>query len=73
MKAIGLALVGIWLVAFVLAMSAVAGGSQPNGSGSRAGTATILLGDFQFSPNRIDAKVGVPLTVRMPRIGSKAS
>ena len=57
MKAIGLALVGIWLVAFVLAMSAVAGGSQPNGSGSRAGTATILLGDFQFSPNRIDAKV----------------
>jgi len=71
MKAIGLALVGIWLVAFVLAMSAVAGGSQPNGSGSRAGTATILLGDFQFSPNRIDARVGVPLTVQLTNRGTE--
>lgn len=41
--------------------------SQPNGPGSAA----IALEDFHFTPSRIVAKVGVPLTVRLTNRGTE--
>ena len=71
MKAIGLVFVGIWFIAFVVAVSAVAGGTQFTGSGIGDGTARIVLEDFRFTPNRIDAKVRVPLTVQLTNRGTE--
>lgn len=39
-------------------------------SGGSSGSAGINLADMRFTPNRIDAKVGVPLTVRLTNTGT---
>ena len=69
MKAVG-CLVGVVLIAVVF-LAALAVGARLSGSGAGDGTATIVLEDFRFTPNRIDAKVGVPLTVRLTNKGTE--
>ena len=54
----------------VLAMAAlVAAGCQGQAGG--VGPNTIVLEDMHFTPNRIDAKVGVPLTVTLVNRGTE--
>jgi len=40
-------------------------------SGASSGSTDIVLEDMRFTPNRIDAKVGVPLTVRLTNKGNE--
>ena len=63
-RVIGLALVGL------LAAAATAGCSG-SASGGANGSPTIVLEDYRFTPNRIGAKVGVPLAVRLTNNGSE--
>lgn len=60
------ALILVGLIA--VATYACSGSSQ----GGAAGDApSIVLEDTRFTPNRIDAKVGVPLTVRLTNRGTE--
>ncbi|HLA16250.1 MAG TPA: cupredoxin domain-containing protein [Candidatus Limnocylindrales bacterium] len=69
MKAIGcLALAG--LVAVILLVGLAAGAGQI-GSGTSDRSASIVLEDLRFVPNRLDAKVGVPLVVRLTNEGTE--
>lgn len=58
------ALIGL-IAATATACSATAGGGAADGSMS------IALEDARFTPNRIDAKVGVPLRVRITNNGTE--
>ena len=69
MKAIGCALVAIGLIAVVVVAAGT--GTRVDGSGTGDGTGTIVLEDFRITPNRIDAKVGVPLTARLTNKGTE--
>lgn len=60
--------VGLAIGALAVAMAFGACLGQPI---SANGPATITLEDFHFVPNRIDAKVGVPLTVRLTNRGTE--
>lgn len=69
MKAIGcLATAGLVVVALVggAALFGLVTGSAPGSS-----PVTIVLEDFRFTPNRIDAKVGVPVTVQLVNRGTE--
>lgn len=69
MKAAGcLAIAG--LVAFVLVV-ALATGVGRNGSGASDRSAEIILEDLRYSPSQLDAKVGVPLRVRLTNRGTE--
>jgi plastocyanin len=59
----GLVLVVLLAILAVTACS----GSQDGANGS----ASIVLEDFRFTPNRIDARVGVPLTVQLTNRGTE--
>lgn len=69
MKAIG-CLGGVVVVAVVF-VAALALGARMTGSGASDDPPTIALEDMRFTPNRIDAKVGVPLTVRLVNNGTE--
>lgn len=60
----GLVLVGL----IAVAAYACSGSSQ---GGAASGSPTIVLEDTRFTPNRIDAKVGVPLTVTLVNRGTE--
>ena len=51
----------------VLVVREASSGGDVNGN---QGSATIILEDFRFTPNRIDAKVGVPMTVTLTNRGT---
>lgn len=53
-------------VVLVVAVGMAARGSGNDGS---TGSAEIILEDLRFTPNRLNAKVGVPLTVRLTNRG----
>ena len=59
--------VGVLVVALAVVGLATGCAGQSGGSGS----AEIVLEDMRFTPNRIDAKVGVPLTVRLTNRGTE--
>ena len=59
----------VGLVAVVLSVAFLSMGCQGQSGGSR--TLEIALEDLRFTPNRIDAKVGVPLTVRLTNRGTE--
>ena len=59
--------VGVLVVALAVVGLAAGCAGQSGGSGS----AEIVLEDMRFTPNRIDAKVGVPLTVRLTNRGTE--
>lgn len=56
------------VVLLLLAFTAAGCQGQPGGAG---GPAEIVLEDMRFTPNRIDAKVGVPLAVRLTNRGTE--
>lgn len=64
----GAVVVGLVAVALIAALASAGRESQAGGS---SGSVTIVLEDFHFVPNRIDVKVGVPLTVRLTNRGSE--
>lgn len=68
MKAIG-CLGGVAVVAIVL-LVAFALGARITGRGASNDQPTIALEDMRFTPNRIDARVGVPLSVRLVNKGT---
>lgn len=57
-------------LAAVLFIAIALAGCQTK-SDSSSGSADIVLEDMRFTPNRIDAKVGVPLTVRLTNKGTE--
>ncbi len=61
------ALLGVGLLAAVVVTVAVVG--QRPGGDDAAGPVTVVLEDLRFRPNRLDAQVGVPLTVRLTNQG----
>ncbi len=58
------------IVAIIVILALAAAGCQSQSGGS-SGTAAIDLEDMRFTPNRIDAKVGVPLTVTLTNRGTE--
>jgi plastocyanin len=57
------------LTAVALSVVLLSAGCQGQSGASRS--AEIVLEDLRFTPNRIDAKVGVPLTVRLTNRGTE--
>ena len=55
--------------AVALGLALLSAGCQAQASGQR--TLDIVLEDLRFVPNRIDARVGVPITVRITNDGSE--
>ena len=64
---VGRAAVGL---AVVLLIAIVVAGRQTPSDGS-SGTADVVLEEMRFKPNRINAKVGVPLTLRLTNEGTE--
>lgn len=61
-------LVGLLVVYLIVAIGS---GATLGGSRGDSGQAEIVLEDLSFVPNRLDAKVGVPLTVRLTNRGTE--
>lgn len=57
------------VAALAMVVVIVSAGCQSQSGGS--GAAEIALEDMRFTPNRIDAKVGVPLTVTLTNRGTE--
>ena len=57
------------IVGVVLAVAV--GSAGCGGQSGGAGANTIVLEDYRFTPNRIDARVGVPLTVTLVNRGTE--
>lgn len=64
---VGRAAVGLAVV--LLIVIAVANRQTPSDGSS--GVAEVVLEEMRFKPNRINAKVGVPLTVRLTNEGTQ--
>lgn len=63
-----LTVVGLVAVGLVEAIASLAGQSS---AGAPLGAAAIVLEDLHFTPNRLDAKVGVSLSVRLTNQGTE--
>jgi plastocyanin len=57
------------VIAYVVVV--IASGAGIGVSGGDGRSAEIVLEDLRFAPNRLDAKVGVPLTVRLTNAGTE--
>jgi nitrite reductase (NO-forming) len=55
-------------VAVIVAIAAVTGGS---GNDPSTGSAEIVMEDLRFTPNQLNAKVGLPLRVRLTNRGTE--
>jgi nitrite reductase (NO-forming) len=55
-------------VAVIVAIGAVTGGS---GNDPSTGSAEIVMEDLRFTPNQLNAKVGLPLSVRITNRGTE--
>jgi plastocyanin len=62
------AIIGLVAAVLVVAIALLAGQSS---TGASPGAASIALEDFRFTPNRLDAKVKVPLSVRLTNQGTE--
>ena len=60
----GLVVLGLGLILTAVRIVAPESGDDPN-----RGSAEIVLEDLRFTPSRLDAKVGLPLTVRLTNRG----
>ena len=60
----GLLLVGLAVVVVSIVIAA-------RGSGGDTGSAQIVLEDLRFVPNQLNARVGVPITVRLTNRGTE--
>lgn len=68
MKAFGFLLGVVTVIVAFVFVAAITGWS--GGSGNASGSVSIVLEDFRFTPNRIDAKVGVPVTLTLTNRGT---
>ena len=59
------------ILVLVIAIAAVLLGSRACSTGGESGSWTISMTEMRFSPNRIDAKVGQPLTIRLVNQGAQ--
>ncbi len=59
------------LLAAVIVVIAVASAGGQGQSGGSSGSNGIVLEDFRFTPNRIDMKAGVSLTLRLTNKGTE--
>ena len=64
---VGCAAVGLAVV-LVIVIAVAGRQAPPDGS---SGVADVVLEEMRFKPNRINAKVGVPLTVRLTNKGTE--
>ena len=64
-----LAVLAALVIAYVVVV--IASGAGVGVSGGDGRSAKIVLEDLRFAPNRLDAKVGVPLTVRLTNAGTE--
>ena len=64
----GLAVVGLVAVVLVAVIASRAG---QNSTGASFGSAAIVFEELRFTPNRLDAKVGLPLRVRLTNRGTE--
>lgn len=63
-------IVGLMVLAMVVVLVLAVGPAAPgSGNDASTGSAEIVLEDLRFTPNRLDARVGVPLTVRLTNRG----
>lgn len=69
MKTIGFLLGFVTVIVGFVLVAAIAGWSADYKTA--AGSNVITLEDFRFTPNRIDAKVGVPVTVTLTNRGTE--
>jgi uncharacterized cupredoxin-like copper-binding protein len=59
----------VGVMAVILAVVGLSAGCAGQSAGS--GSVDIVLEDLRFAPNRIDAKAGVPLAVRLTNRGTE--
>lgn len=64
-------IVGLTAIVVTLVVGAAIWSGSTAGAAGGSGTVRIVMDDTQFSPNRIDAKVGVPLLVQLVNQGSE--
>ena len=62
-------LIGLGIV--VLAIAGIGFVVRGTGSGNTPGSADIVLQDYRFLPNQLQATVGVPMTVRLTNEGTQ--
>jgi nitrite reductase (NO-forming) len=63
-------IVGLMVLAMAVVLVVSVGmAARRSGNDGSTGSAEIVLEDLRFTPNRLDAKVGVPLTVRLTNRG----
>lgn len=63
-------IVGLMVLAMAVVLVAAVGmAARGSGNDGSTGSAEIVLEDLRFTPNQLNAKVGVPLTVRLTNRG----
>lgn len=65
------AIVAASVVALVVALAVVVTRAPEDEEPGHPGSEVIVLEDLRFVPNRLDAKVGVPVTVRLTNAGTE--
>ncbi len=68
MKRIAGVIIGLLVFGLILGLVAA---SRQSPSGGSTGAAEIVLEDMRFTPNRLDAKVGVPIRVTLTNRGTE--
>lgn len=63
--------VGVVGMTGAVLIAAAATFAGQHSAGAPSGSAAVVLEDMHFTPNRIDAKVGVPLTVTLTNRGTE--
>ena len=62
---------GFLVIGAVAVLISIGIAARGRASTTSDGSAVIVLEDLRFSPNRLDATVGVPLTVRLTNRGTE--
>lgn len=65
------AFVGLMAALLVVVLISLAITIRDRTSAASSGSAEIVLDDMRFTPNQLDAKVGVPVTVRLTNRGTE--
>jgi plastocyanin len=63
--------VGAIVIAGSVVVAAMIAGSQRQEPDGHGASATVILEDHRFVPNRLDATVGVPLRIRVTNAGTE--
>lgn len=63
--------IGCFGLIAIVVIGLIALANRQGGSGATDGAAAIVFEDFRFAPNSLDARVGVPLRVRLTNRGTE--